>query len=60
LTAEGQIVARVVPVKLWPTGISPEDAAILEELQQTGGELSKDWPKGVGAVDAVCEQRREL
>ncbi|MEX2228309.1 MAG: hypothetical protein WEB13_01605, partial [Dehalococcoidia bacterium] len=37
-----------------------ESLRLWGEMKQLAGELSASWSKGVSAVDAVREQRREL
>jgi prevent-host-death family protein len=64
VTYRGRVVARVVPANPVPKqakSLSPEEsAAFWAEWDELGAEISKDWPKGVSAVDAVREQRRDL
>jgi len=56
----GQVVAQLVPVQSEGKGLSPADAAIMQNLKRLGKELSRQWPADVSAADAVKEQRREL
>ena len=65
IVSEGQIVAQLAPVDP-PVSITPtadhdadaEDDATWAELMRLGEEISKHWPKGVSAVDAIRDQRR--
>ena len=56
---EGQVVAQLLPVgQPQRTPLSYEEwRARADRLIE---EISALWPAGVSAVDAVCEQRREL
>lgn len=58
VTIRGEVVARLVPVE---RKIDPE---VLKEVwrqhRELGKEISKHWPAGVSAVEAVREQRRDL
>jgi prevent-host-death family protein len=59
VTYRGRVVARIVPVD--PPRPDPEELERwLEGHRRLGEEISKVWPKGVSAVDAVREQRREF
>ena len=60
---QGRIIARIVP----PGEASDVRADRLEAteralagLKQLGEELSKSWPDGFSAVDAVRDVRRDL
>ena len=59
ITYRGRAVAHIVPADT-----EMEDRAdwekIWAEMDETAAEITKKWPKGVTAVDAVREQRREL
>lgn len=59
ITYRGKVVARIVP-----SGRTRADreeiAAWWRRHDELGKEISKHWPKGVSAVDAIREQRREL
>ncbi len=59
VTYRGRIVARLIPVAQ-PRPDSEELKRWLEEHDRLGEEISKVWPKGVSALDAVREQRRDL
>jgi hypothetical protein len=37
-----------------------EEERLWAEIDELAAEISKHWPKGVSAVDAVREQRRNL
>ena len=59
ITYRGRAVAQLVPATT-----EAEDRADWEkvwaEMDDTAEEISKKWPKGVSAVEAVREQRRDL
>jgi prevent-host-death family protein len=59
ITYRGRTVARIVPV-VDERQLSADDAAVFEEVEKLAKEIGARWPKGVSAVDAVREQRREL
>jgi prevent-host-death family protein len=58
VTYHGRAIARIVPVEDRPSRASLED--FWKEWDEFGEAISKEWPAGVSAVDAVREQRREL
>ncbi len=59
ITYRGRVVAELAPT-------SDDDREhdnwerIWAEMDETATQISKKWPKGVSAVDAVREQRRDL
>jgi prevent-host-death family protein len=59
ITYRGRVIAELAPT-------SDSDRAhddwkrIWAEMDETAAQISKKWPKGVSAVDAVREQRRDL
>jgi prevent-host-death family protein len=59
ITYRGKAVARLVPVvdreEVWR-----ESKKVLAEMEKLAHKIGKKWPKGVSAVEAVREQRREL
>ena len=59
ITYRGRAIARIVPADT-----EAEDMAdwekIWAEMDETAAEITKKWPRGVTAVEAVREQRREL
>ncbi len=58
ITYRGRVVARLVPVD---NGQRQEDEdQVWAEIDDLALEIGRVWPKGVTAVDAVREQRREL
>ncbi len=58
VTYRGRVVARLVPASQPGSGVAlPE---IWAEWDKLAREVSARWPKGVSAVEAVREQRREL
>ena len=59
VTHRGRVIARLVPAER-PQPTPEELAAFWEEWDRVGAEISKGWPEGVSAVEAVREQRREL
>ena len=61
VTNRGRVVARIVPADHPPTAAErARTAAVLADMDELAAEISKHWPKGVSAVDAVREQRRDL
>jgi prevent-host-death family protein len=58
ITYHGRVVARLVPVAQ-PREPGSRDE-FLESWDQLGESISRAWPEGVSAVDAVREGRREL
>lgn len=59
ITYHGEVVARLVPVKL-PEPADAEIAAVLADLDVLSAEISANWPAGVSALDAVQDVRRDL
>ncbi len=59
ITYRGKAVAQLVPVRD-EERLRREGKAVLAEMEKLAQEISKTWPKGVSAVEAVREQRREL
>ncbi len=66
IVRNGQIAARLSPVPTTESEPRPrpwteeERAAFWQRMDALSSEISRVWPKGVSAVDAVREQRREL
>ncbi len=69
ISDRGEVIAQLTPVEPMPVSLAstsePEvddpdakHAAIWAELTRLGQELSKTWPEGLSAVDAIREQRR--
>ena len=54
----GRVIARLVPVTQPETKTGSTDFA--ENWEQLSKAIGDRWPKGVSAVDAVREGRREL
>ena len=59
ITYRGQPVAKLGPIQDTESQGS-RDLSILEEMDRLAEEITKHWPEGVSAVDAVREVRREL
>ena len=59
ITYRGRPVAKLTPIQDSETEVA-RDLSILEEMDRIAEEVTKHWPKGVSAVDAVSEDRREL
>jgi len=59
VTYHGKVIARLVPTEPVPLSSIELDAA-WADLDELAEEISKSWPEGVSAVDAVREVRREL
>lgn len=54
----GTIIAMIVPA---PSRVSPENRSTFRhEWTELSREIGRRWPKGVSAVDAIREQRREI
>ncbi len=62
ITDQGRVVARLVPVEPLerPRPTREELEAWWARMDALAEEISRDWPEGVSAVEAVREQRREL
>ena len=64
VTDGGAVVARVVPVESNRTGEWKDDRDATEAWLRRADGLSKEigslWPKGVSAVDAIRDVRRDL
>ncbi len=58
VTIRGEVVARLVPVR--PRLSAEELEAIWRRHREIAGEISAVWPKGVSALDAVNDVRRDL
>ncbi len=56
ITYRGRPVARLAPIRERTSNEEFED--IWAEMDKLAVEISKKWPKGVSAVEAVQEQRR--
>ena len=59
ITYRGRVIAELAPTSDDDRGHDDWER-IWAEMDETAAEISKKWPKGVSAVDAVREQRREL
>ena len=59
ITNRGRVVARIVPERD-EEELRQRDAEIWRDLRRLGKEISAKWPKGVSAVEAIREQRRDL
>ncbi|MYD50154.1 MAG: type II toxin-antitoxin system prevent-host-death family antitoxin [Dehalococcoidia bacterium] len=59
ITHRGRPVARLRPIEGAKTE-QYETSEILAEMDRLAEEITKHWPEGVSAVDAVREVRREL
>ncbi len=59
ITYRGRVVAELAPTD---TSDQEDDdwEKIWAEMDRLGQAISKKWPPGVSAVEAVREQRREL
>ena len=60
VTYRGKAVARIVPIQNQDEVSKPKWEDIWKEMDQLSDRISRQWPRGVSAVDAVREQRREL
>jgi prevent-host-death family protein len=59
ITHRGRPVAKLVPVEDLESKRA-EALAVWAEMDELAREIGAHWPKGVSAVEAVREQRREL
>ena len=59
ITYRGRPVAKLEPVQDNEEQLA-RDLSILEEMDRLAEEITKHWPKGFSAVDAVSADRREL
>lgn len=59
ITYYGKVVARLVPVKRGQL-TDEEIDAMFADLDALSAELKDLWPKGVSAVDAINDVRRDL
>ena len=59
ITYRDRPVARLRPLEK-PETTTYETREVLAELDRLTEEITKHWPEGVSAVDAVREVRREL
>ncbi len=60
VTKRGEVVARLIPARrVTPSSENAEDDA-WTDLDRLSAEISAHWPKGLSAVDAVRDARREL
>ena len=60
ITHHGRVVARLVPATPPRRRASRRSAAVWSTIDQVAREIGRRWPKGVSAVQAVREGRREL
>lgn len=62
ITVRGKVVARLAPTMPSPStdAIRADMTEFWRDWDQLAAEVSASWPKGVSAVDAVREQRRDL
>lgn len=58
ITYRGETVARIVPV--FGRDAEERDRDVWEVLRRTGKEISRQWPKGVSAFEAIREDRGVL
>lgn len=59
VTYRGRAVARLVPVEDLES-TRAEALAVLAEADELARKIGALWPKGVSALEAVQEQRRDL
>ena len=61
ITYRGRVVARLVPV-LSPTEQLGEEKIrnLVRDFDRLVAEIGRAWPKGISAVDAVRDGRRDL
>lgn len=59
ITYRGHVVARLVPVNR-SGGVSRNFEEVWTDLDSLAQEIGANWPRGVSALEAVREGRREL
>jgi prevent-host-death family protein len=59
VTHHGRTVARLVPVLRRPRR-RPQSATVWSTIDRLAREIGARWPKGISAVQAVREGRRDL
>lgn len=59
VTYRGRPVARLEPLEDTQAQVA-RDLSVLEEMDRIAEEVSKYWPEGLSAADAVAADRREL
>ena len=59
VTYRGRPVAKLEPVQDNEEQLA-RDLSILEEMDRLAEEITKHWPEGLSAADAVSADRREL
>ena len=59
ITHHGRVVARLIPVPA-PRPPSRRSAAVWLAIDRVSREIGRRWPKGVSAIQAVREVRRDL
>ncbi len=59
ITYRGEVVARIVAPES-PEAMRDRSQKAWDRLDELAKQVSAVWPKGVSAVEAVREQRREL
>ncbi len=59
ITYRGRVVARLVPVVPELAEARSVDE-LWAEMDELAAEISKSWPEGVSAADAIADVRREL
>jgi prevent-host-death family protein len=59
ITRRGRVIARLVPVEE-PEERHAEASRVWADMDGLAQEVGARWPVGVGAAEAVSEQRREL
>ena len=57
ISDRGEVVARIVPVAR-PTASAVRARKVWRDIDRVAEEISKDWPRGIGAVRAMREARR--
>ncbi|MGH2558399.1 MAG: hypothetical protein ACRDJH_04980 [Thermomicrobiales bacterium] len=60
ITDHGEIVAHITPGTRHRRPTADEIARHFAAIDELAEEIAKTWPKGVSAVDAVNDVRRDL
>lgn len=59
VTLSGRPIARIIPEPPDPAGC-PDFESLWSELDRLAEEISREWPEGVSAAQAISEDRREI
>ncbi len=60
ITKQGEIIARIEPVRKQRQADTRDHSATWYGLERISAEISAHWQQGLSAIDAVRDVRREL